>query len=541
MTKEEWKAFRGSGKMPDHIMLSIKTDSAHAMTVTWRTSTDIEDGFALYRNAGGGEWRQAEAKTNTFKTDMDESRYFFADMTGLEADTVYEYTVGNDEYRSEAFTFRTARESFDKFSFLCVSDIQTGCAEPPADYTVLGQVLKKALEEHPEVEFILTAGDNTNCGGTDIQWTGLFEGIKDIVCRVPFMMALGNHDGFAFEDYYTCKGKFYPDLPDYFYNQFLYSYPHNGPEPYPVVNYSFDYGNAHFCISGVTAYEKMNEWMISDNASSDKTWKLGVHHFPICYSGAALENEDSYPALRDGLESCDIVFSGHEHCFARSFPRRKDGLYDKPSEGTVHYNVGSGNRNPPGARVLNKVWNAVVYNHEEDLSMFSVVDIDGAKCTLTAFVEDGRIIDRCVIDKENDEITPIRPAPVFNKPRLVYKGYDLGLCNEKTLPQKINGEWYIAPGPLVSFTGGETERTPGKITLRVFDCEATFEENSRTVQTAEGEFTMSAPCLRLERGQLFAPLDGVCRALNMHPFIFEHNNFITLESENEERPVPVQP
>lgn len=542
MTKEEWKSFRGSKAVPDHIMLTVNGDPSHTMTVTWRTSTDIDSGCALYRKRGSGDdWMRADARSLQFKTDMDESRYYFADMSGLSADTEYEYTVGNDAHRSEIITFKSARENFSKFSFICVSDVQTGDAEPPADYTEFGEVLKKALEEHPEAEFILTAGDNTNCGGTDIQWTGLLDGIKDIICRKPFMMALGNHDGFQFKDYYTKEGKYYPELPEYFYNQFRYSYAQNGPEGFKTVNYAFDYGNAHFNILGVSAYEKMNEWLIEDIGKNGKMWNFGVHHFPICYTSPALENEDSYPALRDGLEKCDLVFSGHEHSFSRSYPRRKDGLYDKPSQGTVHYNMASGNRNPPGCRSVQKVWNAATYRHEEDLSTFYVVDIDGAKATFTAYVEDGRIFDRCVIDKQNDVILPYACAPVFNKPRLTFKGYDLGLANEHTLPVKVDGVWYIAPGPLVSFLGGEVMRTEGKINVKVFDHDVTFCENSKVIVTEDGEKEMQLPCLRLTRGQLFAPLDDAAEALGMHPFCFENNNFITLESENEDRPLPEQP
>ena len=542
MTKAEWKSFRGSQNTPDHIMLSINGNPAHTMTVTWRTDIHIESGYALYRKKGSdAEWMRADAAVTQFCTDMDESRYFFADMCGLEAQTHYEYTVGDDTYRSTVIDFKTARESFDKFSFLCVSDVQTGDAEPPADYTQFGETLKKALGEHPEAEFILTAGDNTNCGGTDIQWTGLMDGIKDTVCRIPFMMSLGNHDGFQFKNYYTKEGKFYPDLPEYFYNQFRYSYPQNGPDGYKTVNYAFDYGNAHFSVLGVSAYEQMNEWLIDDIAKNGKTWNFGVHHFPVCYSSPALENEDTYPALRDGLEKCDVFFSGHEHSFARSYPRRKDGLYDKPSQGTVHYNMASGNRNPPGCRSVQKVWNAVTYRHEEELSTFYVVDIDGAKATFTAFVEDGRIFDQCTIDKANDVIYPRACAPVFNKPRLTFKGYDLGLCNERTLPVKVDGVWYIAPGALVSFLGGTVERTAGKIRVEVFGHDVTFRENSNMILTESGEKTMALPCLRLAKEQLFASLDDVCAALGMHPFCFEHNNFITLETPDEDRPVPVQP
>ena len=98
ITKAQWKPLRGSKKSPDQIMLSIKTDPAFSLTVRWRTSTDIKDGYALYRKKGSqDEWKKADAMLHYFETDMDESNYFFADMAGLIPNTEYEYTVGNSE------------------------------------------------------------------------------------------------------------------------------------------------------------------------------------------------------------------------------------------------------------------------------------------------------------------------------------------------------------------------------------------------------------------------------------------------------------
>ena len=169
ITKSEWKNIRGSSPKPDQIMLSIKGDASRSMTVRWRTDTSVDCGYALYREPGADCWMKAEAEKITFCTDMDESKFFFAVMTGLNPDTKYEYTCGDDVNRSAVYTFKTAKENATKFSFLCISDIQAGDAEPPADYSVLREFLGKVLKEHPECEFILTGGDNTNCGQTDIQ------------------------------------------------------------------------------------------------------------------------------------------------------------------------------------------------------------------------------------------------------------------------------------------------------------------------------------------------------------------------------------
>ena len=541
ITKSEWKNIRGSSQKPDQIMLSIKGDASRSMTVRWRTDTTVDGGYALYRVVGTDCWMKAEAEKITFCTDMDESKFFFADMTGLNPDTKYEYTCGDDENRCGVYTFKTAKENATKFSFLCISDIQAGGAEPPADYSVLREFLGKVLKEHPECEFILTGGDNTNCGQTDIQWTGMFEGFKGICESIPVMFCMGNHDDMGFSSYFTQEDKYYSEHAEYFTNQLWGSYAHNGPDGWCVANHAFDYGNAHFCVTGTSGYEEMNEWLIEQAEKSDKTWKFAVHHFPVNYAGPELECDDTYPAMRDGMDKYDIVFSGHEHSFSRSYPRRGEGIYDKPSQGTIHYNLGASHRNSGGPKIVPKVWNVKSYGDKDSLSMFSIVDIDGDKCTLTAFVEDGKTVDKCIVDKGNDIILPYDIAPVYNQTRIKFKGYDLGLCSVATLPTNIDGIWYVPIGQIINFIGGDVERTKGKIKVGVYNRTAEFTENSAKVVTDNGEYEMEAPCLRLNEGQLYAPMHGFCKHLRMHAYYYEHNNFITIESEVQHRPVPYQP
>lgn len=542
MTPQEWKKIRGSKCEPDQIMLSIKGNPWDSMTVRWRTDTSCDDGYVLFRKAGSkDDFIRQNAKLNRFTTDVDESNFFFADLTGLCPDTKYEYTCGNDNFRSDAYFFTTEKKDAEKFSFLCISDVQTGGPEPPADYSVLGEVLKKILAEHPEIRFILTAGDNTNCGQTDVQWTGLFEGLRGIIESVPIQFCMGNHDDMGFQDYFTFTGKYYSEHATYFTNQLRYSYPENGPENWIVPNYSFRYGNTLFAVTGTSGFEYINEWLIKTASESDAKWKFSAHHFPVCYSGPNLECYETYPPMMEGIEKYDIMFSGHEHSYARSFPRRNNGLYDKPSEGTIHYNIGSGNRNPPGTRVVPKVWNDCTYEHEEDLSMFSIVDIDGDRCTLTAYVEDGRIVDQCVIDKKEDIIYPIRRAPKYNRPRIKFKGYDLGLCVMGTLPQNIEGVWYVPAGQIVKFMGGESKHTEGRVRIEVYDRFSEFTENSDIMITSQGEMKMTAPCLRLEKNQLYVPVEDFCKPFRMYWSYFEYNNFISIESETEQLPVSYQP
>ncbi len=541
ISKEDWKSFRGSHKTPDHIMLSVNGNAETSMTVTWRTSTDIIDGYALCREVGTDKWVKFNAASGNFDSDLDSSHIFWADMSGLMPNTEYEYNVGNDEYRSENYNFKTAPENLEDFEFICLSDIQTGEPEPPADYTEFNGILKEALKKHPNVRFILTAGDNTNCGQTDVQWTGVLEGFKGIMEHIPLMMSVGNHDDMGFKNYFTFEGKYYSEKVEFFSNQFRGSYPYNGPEDWKTANYSFDYGNAHFAAIGISGPEFVNEWLIEDTAKSDKTWKFGSHHFPICYAGSDLACDDSYPMMSEGMEKFDVMFSGHEHCFSRSYPRRGENLYDKPSDGTVFYNLGSGNRNPSKMLALPKLWNAAWYPHEEKLSMYAIAHVSGKKLTLTSYLEGDKIVDRCVINKEDNSIDPIALAPVYSNTRMMFKGADLGLCARTTPGESIDGVWHVPAAILFRYMGFKVELSAGKVYIEAYRHTAEFTENSDVLITDRGEYKMAHKTVRSYRDQLYVPVDGICKAFDMRCNYYTRNNILSFELESQEKPVPFQP
>ena len=157
------KPIRGSAQIPDHVMVSINGDAETQMAVTWRTSTDIENGFVLYRTENG-ELMRCDATKELFVSDIDESNIFSALLTELNPDTKYYYTCGDASYRSDEYSFRTAPKNLTKFKFICVSDQQQGQPFDCPDYSYFQNFVKKILKENPDVRFILTGGDNTDCG-----------------------------------------------------------------------------------------------------------------------------------------------------------------------------------------------------------------------------------------------------------------------------------------------------------------------------------------------------------------------------------------
>lgn len=143
-----------------------------------------------------------EAVTRFAETDIDRSNYHWVRLSGLEPGCKYCYTVGDDEHRIGEFTFETEPEKLDKFSFIVISDHQKGSPCHLPDYSMVGEMLKTALAKHPECRFIFTAGDNCDNGQNDLQWNGMFEGLKGIIESLPYMMTTGNHDNRGFISYF---------------------------------------------------------------------------------------------------------------------------------------------------------------------------------------------------------------------------------------------------------------------------------------------------------------------------------------------------
>ena len=528
---------------PDHIMVSISGDAKTSMTVTWRSSTNVESGYVEYYEKDG-EKKRVNAIVKPFKSDVNTSNIFWAIPSDLKPGTRYYYTCGSDKNRSEEFWFDTEEENLTKFRFIVISDHQKETDHFDPDYTSLNIFLKDALRKYPDVKFILTAGDNTNCGQHEIQWNAMFDGMAGIMEHLPYMMVCGNHDNRGFREYFPKEvDRYYAEPAEFFNTQLEYSYPKNGPEGWQTEIYSFNYGNAHFTIFGVNEPDLMNEWAKKDIANCGKTWKFGSHHFPVYYAGPNLANDDTYPMMREAMEKLDILFSGHEHNFSRSFPIKNEELFDRPSQGTIHYELANANFNPPGTKTTDKIWHASFYPSEEQVAAFTIVEVDGDKVTLISELNDGRIIDECLVDKEKDEIRPYRVAPVFGegRTRVYYKGADLGLCNASTPAVCKDGEWFIAFATMIRFAGGEDIREEGKVTLKLYDHEVTFAEGSRIAATEKGEFDLGAEVFRGAEGQLYMPVDGACKTFGMKWAYAPRNNFISIEHVSEHHPIVPQP
>ena len=156
------------------------------------------------------------------------------------------------------------------------------------------------------------------------------------------------------------------------------------------------------------------------------------------------------------------------------------------------------------------------------------------------FCEVKRIVDKCTIDKDKDEITPYAVVPKYNRTRMMFKGAQLGLCQYETPCRELDGVWYAPLGVLIGYIGGSVIKEKGKITLEVYGRRAEFFEDSDVAVTDRGEVKLECAVKRLDRDQLYMPASA-CEVFDMRWAYAKRNNFISFEHESEDKPITEQP
>jgi len=130
-------------------------------------------------------------------------------------------------------------------------------------------------------------------------------------------------------------------------------------EAYPgMVNYSFNYGNAHWLVVDSDPYvdwtdSTLTAWVAKDLADAkEATWRFVVFHHPGFSSAREHFEQQQMRLLSPVFESgkVDVVFSGHVHNYQRSYPMK----FTPDKKGTLLVG-GKGNQTIRG-RVVNGRW-----------------------------------------------------------------------------------------------------------------------------------------------------------------------------------------
>ena len=339
-----------ASEFPCPTFISMGEDPRTSMSFTWHTSGKIEKTIVecVNQTDKAGFQSQSVIRAKGFSylhelVDVDKPegihlkvRIHKSTLINLTPDTRYSYRVGDGKNWREG-TFLTAPEknSTREIKFLFIADSQESSRE---NYqSMLQPILNKAFEANPDIRFIAHAGDFVNRGMNGQEWGWAFEAGEKYFRSLPMASVPGNHEtGGVVTTGPQQKNQAY--LP-YFYN------PSNHSTNYSEGSaYSFNYGSAHLlCLDIQNLYDAMEvksktgnekylksaiEWIKKDldSASVCKKWKIVTMHQPIY--GANRDENELRAVLAPIFDKAkvDLVITGHDHYYFRSFPMRYDSL-----------------------------------------------------------------------------------------------------------------------------------------------------------------------------------------------------------------------
>ena len=250
-------------------------------------------------------------------------------LTGLTAGTTYTYQLMGDNGWSEDGTFTTDNGD-DKVSLVAVADIQASSLE---NFLKAMRTTKKGVDTKEDMDVLLDMGDCTN-DSDNREWNFHAEAFDGLYKDITYAPASGNHDGLGVWHWFD--NMFNLDRSESVQNL-------NG------VNYSFDYGNAHFAVINTNDLASVTlsqvRWLKNDLNSTDKDWKIVYMH----KSPYTLGKDGKWPDamyLRATvvplmtLCGVDLVISGHDHQYLRT-KSMKCGKVVPDGEGTTYVLCGT--------------------------------------------------------------------------------------------------------------------------------------------------------------------------------------------------------
>lgn len=400
------------GEEPFRISAVVNGDSCTEKGLAWYTKVKTDSVVEIYKE-------NEQEIDNTVKIEYDdvfefEGNYVHkAKVSNLERGKTYNYRVGSSNTLSDLCSFETD-DGDSSFNFIAISDVQAKTIE---NFMKGADTLKTALKMMPEAEFIIDCGDFTDDSDNE-QWDLFYEAFGEIYRNNTLVPVAGNHDG---------SGVWH-----WFNNMFNLDN-RESVQNLSGVNYSFDYGNAHFAVVNTNdlmavSYSQLI-WLKNDLNSTDKDWKIVLmHKSPYSFGKDAKWPDVNYlqKVLPLVLDSCnvDLVMSGHDHQYLRTKPLKNNKVSD---DGTTYALIGTAGAKRYEIRPFianhymktdyiaaltvqkngwGNYWNGTDWNSTKDTNVggcFNTINIDGGTLTFNSYI----LSDEMVNDDDSRVVTNI--------------------------------------------------------------------------------------------------------------------------------------
>ncbi len=433
-----------------HIQLGPRENGkSNQLSVVYQTSDDASGYTVRYRQ--GGDWKNATAG-EVRKVETTENPLHFVrsgNLVDLAPGTKVEYEVMKDGtvlFKSSVVSPKSANQDF---RFVVFGDCAAGTPQQK-------EIAFQTTNQTPDM--VVITGDIVYGRGRSSEYREKFYPVYNastaskttgsgLLNSTLVVGAAGNHDTAGFDTSKTTDGYSY----FYYWNQ-----PLNGPlidaksatkmtgdndevkkkflaaagNRFPnAVNFSYDYGNAHYTVLDSNPYvdwnnASMREWVSNDLKSSQATWKFVIFHHPGFQSSDKHKSDKQMRVLHDlfAERGVDVVWQGHVHNYQRNFPmpasgkdpkdkdalklndwpldKEFDGVKMLKPKGVIYITDGAG-----GAGLYNtdqndkpETWLPFTSKYHAKHSL-SVIDISGKKLTVKHVDVNGVELDRWVIQK----------------------------------------------------------------------------------------------------------------------------------------------
>ena len=380
------------------------------------------------------------------------------ELGGLKSNTEYVYIVGDGIVWSDVHYFSTTIDG-ENTNFFVVGDTQ---AENAANVESIAAHIGSSDKDY---SFGIQTGDFIDSASSYAQWAEILGVFSSNFSNVDMIQVLGNHEfaGNASGSVATAINM----LPGTGYYSVTY-----GNVYVAVINYTY--------TSSVENLQEALAWLVKDAKASNAIWKVLTLHQPPYYTNPTGGNDYVHMYVPAAVDEAgiDVVFSGHDHAYARTLPMT-GGVVDE-ANGAVYYVAGSTGEKSYEV-IENDAFNFAVATNDYTAVYISVEATD-MRMTITTYdlTADGiRIFDTYTINKNN--------ACAQNGHSYVYDGEyifctECGYC--MTDISSFSGLITDTEGRNMFFTAGETVKD---VWMYIGSDEYYFDENGIAGQ---GEMTV---------------------------------------------------
>lgn len=380
------------GFTPQRVVLNLTARPATSMAVTWRTGAFVPD--PVVQVAEAGDWTDFQKRAVTVdavteKIALDTATFVYhhsAILTGLRPNTLYDYRVGGDTVWSEWAQFSTAQDTAAPFEFVFFGDPQNGITD------FIARVFQESLLQAPAARFWLFTGDLTELPQYDRFWAEWFTAAGFIPSIMPSIMTPGSHE-YAYQTKDTTRWDVFTPLWDAHF-----TLPENGPKGLEERAFTIDFQGVRFILLDAQhELKEQSQWLEKVLAQNPNRWTVVAMHEPI-FSVAAdrdgHETRDAFMAVFDRY-SVDLVLSGHDHVYSRSYKLNHGKTVGGDGPGTVYVTSVSGAKSYP----VNTRYQALMQKMGNRVQLFQVISFDGNTMKYRACTATGKVYDSFTLVK----------------------------------------------------------------------------------------------------------------------------------------------